>query len=1061
MAVDQVIEIARSGLLDRQWYYDTYRDVAIAGVDPLLHYASTGWREGRNPSPLFITDYYLEQVPEIRDGDLNPLVHYVSIGWQQGLKPSPGYRPADGSALIEGVCPLVQDALLDRAGEAALDTAQERSWPAVPNKQASPATEPPGARAFRSVAFYLPQFHEIPENNEAWGKGFTEWTNVRRARPRYDGHPQPEVPGDLGYYELPGPLSSPQAHLTLRRQIALARIHGIDAFCAYVYWFGGKVMLDAPLRQWLTDPTLNFPICLCWANENWTRTWDGKDADVLVSQRHSPEDDINFIEHYAPFLRDSRYLRVGGKPLLVVYRPDLLPDPAATAERWRAWCRDEGIGEIVLASTLSFDKTNPLTIGFDYAIEFPPNSANPLDITAQVDADEGFAGRILDGRELSQRSHHLPVPAYPTWRGATPSWDNEPRRPGKGMSLYGTTPETFQRWLQNIGQDSVDRISNPAHRLVFINAWNEWAEGAHLEPDKRVGYGWLHAVRDAQETVAGVADGTGPGVVVVTHDLQRHGAQLGALALVNELRAVGRRVHTVALGGGPLHRNFEQVCPVDLIETREAEVAVELAADLASRGFTTALCNSSASGWIVPYLRHAGVDVTGLIHELPGAIERLGIAASAEAMATHADRVIYPARTVRDRFPFPRPTSAPDTIRPQGLYLAASQHAERDREQVRRRLGIGADSPVILGVGTGSRAKGIDRFLDLAQQLPGLGGATDIQYVWIGELDQSDQALVGMLRRAPGNFRLLGFVQDPAPYYAAASVLVVPSREDSFPSVALEGLASGLPVVAYRDSTGLNSVVRATGGQLVPESEGVAGLAEAVTRALQDNGSMAAVRRAFVSEHFNYRRYLLDLLAATPARVPRISAVLPAGIARDRLSALLDAVLAQDHPIYEVMIPSDLRARLTAVEDGSLSASAGVYGQGTSVRHVETTERLGQAAKGDFVWLVSDCDIPKSWTATELVQQPLQDSVVRASLLLDASSPEQGWPQGRRLWVRPDELRDALGRPQPPVLSGDALLHRTDIPEMFVVGDNNGMLNFLQDSDHTGLMAVLPFLRSG
>lgn len=339
------------------------------------------------------------------------------------------------------------------------------------------------------VAFYLPQFHPIPENDAWWGKGFTEWHNVTRALPQFEGHVQPRLPGELGFYDL-------RLVDAMRRQMQLARDYGVGAFCSYFYWFAGKTLLEAPLQQWLADPSLDLPLCLCWANENWSRRWDGRADDILIGQRHSPADDLAFIEHAARYLTDLRYLRVDGKPLLLVYRPGLLPDPKATAQRWREWCRVNGIGEIHLAYVQSFDRVDPRTIGFDAAVEFPPNNTTPAPITARQHLlNPDYCGDVHDWRELARQSMAQPEPAYPRYPGVNPGWDNEPRRSGGGRVFAHASPRGYRDWLRHAIGAAQRRF--PAQPLVFVNAWNEWAEGAVLEPDTRLGYAWLDATRQA------------------------------------------------------------------------------------------------------------------------------------------------------------------------------------------------------------------------------------------------------------------------------------------------------------------------------------------------------------------------------------------------------------------------------------------------------------------------------------------------------------------------------------------------------------------------------------
>ncbi|WP_334180178.1 glycoside hydrolase family 99-like domain-containing protein [Pseudoxanthomonas sp.] len=338
------------------------------------------------------------------------------------------------------------------------------------------------------VAFYLPQFHTIPENDEWWGKGFTEWRNVTRALPQFEGHYQPKLPGDLGFYDL-------RNVEVMHEQARLAREYGISAFCFYFYWFGGKTLLETPLRNWLNDKTIDLQFCLCWANEKWTRTWDGRGDEILIDQKHSPEDDIAFIEHVAEYMRDPRYLRIDGKPVLLIYRPGSLPDAIATAGRWRRSCRENGVGEIHLAYVQSFERQPPASFGLDSAIQFPPNmsSAKPFgDGIHLVNPD--YAGRIHDWRQLNRDFEESlsSSTGYRLFPGINTGWDNEPRRPGRGTTYACSAPFRYERWLRrSVEWATAQQDETP----IFINAWNEWAEGALLEPEARSGYAHLSSTR--------------------------------------------------------------------------------------------------------------------------------------------------------------------------------------------------------------------------------------------------------------------------------------------------------------------------------------------------------------------------------------------------------------------------------------------------------------------------------------------------------------------------------------------------------------------------------------
>ena len=363
----------------------------------------------------------------------------------------------------------------------------------------------------RVIAFYLPQFHRIAENDEWWGEGFTEWTNVRKGQPNFDGHWQPHVPGELGYYDLTNPD-------VRRAQAMLARSHGVDAFCYYYYWFGGRRLLERPLAEVLASRDPDFPFCICWANENWTRRWDGRADDVLMPQRYSPGDAHAFITGLLPLFRDKRYVRVNGRPLLLVYKIADIPDVRTTVRIWRDACRAAGVGDPYLCAVQRHANDDPTPFGFDAAVEFPPIGHAAENVATRVALRrERFRGMVFRYSNLAAYYLMLPRPAYPQFRGVTPMWDNTARRQDDGMVVTGSTPASFGVWLGKILQQTRLRHDGE-ERLVFVNAWNEWAEGNHLEPDARHGCGYLEAVRTAR-AVESEPLPVRPDLAAITRDL--------------------------------------------------------------------------------------------------------------------------------------------------------------------------------------------------------------------------------------------------------------------------------------------------------------------------------------------------------------------------------------------------------------------------------------------------------------------------------------------------------------------------------------------------------------
>jgi len=361
-------------------------------------------------------------------------------------------------------------------------------------------------------AFYLPQFHPTRENDAWWGKGYTEWRAAIATPSCFAGHLQPMLPTDLGYYDL-------RATEVMGAQAALARQAGVDAFCVYHYWFDGRRVLEAPLDRLLARPEIDFPFYLCWANESWRRNWDGLSGEVLLEQTYRPGFEAALAADVARYMRDPRYLRPDGvRPRFVIYRPEDMPDPAGSIGRLRAAFRDEGLGEVELGA-VSFHVAgeNPVDPAvFDFWIEMPPHGlvegpdylfGGPGGNRMPVEVNGRFTGLIYDYRAAARRSlgeaHRAALPVN-TIAGIMPGWDNTARRGLRAHIAHGANPASFQLWLDGLLRH---RIAGSYRQELFVNAWNEWAEKAILEPSQTFGTGYLDVLRDTLAAAHDRAEG--------------------------------------------------------------------------------------------------------------------------------------------------------------------------------------------------------------------------------------------------------------------------------------------------------------------------------------------------------------------------------------------------------------------------------------------------------------------------------------------------------------------------------------------------------------------------
>lgn len=344
----------------------------------------------------------------------------------------------------------------------------------------------------RFICFYLPQYHPLHENDLTWGKGYTDWRRVVQAQPLFEGHYQPRISADLGFYDL-------RLQETQIEQAELAAKYGITGFCYYMYWMGqGKKLLERPMEQMFASGKPDFPFCVCWANHHWRLNWVGQ-PEAIVRQNYSEEDAVLMMEHLIPMFKDDRYIKVDGKPLFIVYGSQVLPDPPKYAEIFRKVAKDAGFKDIFLCRIEKDHQVfDPTTIGFDASIEFPPSGVRSVTVPVKsLDPTNGFPGGVNDYEQTAFYALNRAIPDFKLMRGVMPQWDNTARRPPNDATIFhGSTPEAYEQWLRECVEWTKAHRQGE-ERLIFCNAWNEWGESAYLEPDLRYGHAYLEATKRA------------------------------------------------------------------------------------------------------------------------------------------------------------------------------------------------------------------------------------------------------------------------------------------------------------------------------------------------------------------------------------------------------------------------------------------------------------------------------------------------------------------------------------------------------------------------------------
>lgn len=1018
-------------LFESEWYLQHSPDVAASGLNPLVHYLRYGESEGRPPSPyfnpafyeaqlprgenprlllghylqhgcrhycpnsFFDTSYYLKVIAEERIRGLPPLAHYLSIGWAEGREINPIYSFSLYRQQLEYRLAQPTEPLrfylehgsrdgdnLPRRGKS-LRLVTESLQQAL-NKSQTPGahyedellgggTAPRLPISVRVFAFYLPQFYPFPENDKWWGKGFTEWRNVARALPRYQGHQQPRIPRDLGFYDL-------RNITTIRSQVEMAKRSGLTGFCYYYYWFNGKRLLDQPLDLFLQDKTLDFQFSLMWANENWTRRWDGLENDVLMQQDYRQSDDEALVADLARYFTDPRYEHIDGRPLFVIYRPGIIPHFKRRVSAWRRLFKSNHSLEPIIFMALGFGDYDPTVYGLDGAIEFPPHklAEGLATINDELDIiDPEFGGHYIRYDDLVTSSLATPTPDFELIKTLIPAWDNEARKPGRGSGFAEATPAKYENWLRQLVLRAEQNPLMGKASYVFVNAWNEWAEGAHLEPDLHNGVAYLNSTYRAL-TGLRKSQWSGTGILLVGHDAYRHGAQLLLLSIMKTLRQeFGVRVFLLLLQGGPLVDEYSELGEV-IVASESALTLPDLLDELAVKLPTKqAICNTVVTGSVVELLSRRGFEIVSLIHELSQLIKERKLETSALAAALHADKLLFAAEFVRDSFT--HVTGAPrgeSIVRPQGIYQAVKYQPEA-RNYLKRRLKLAPESRIVVNLGFGDLRKGFDLFVALAKLVVARDPA--YHFVWVGGIQHElEHWLTLDVSSLPlkEHFHTLPFDPDVAQYLNGADAFALTSREDPFPSVVLEALACGLPVVGFVGGGGYVQAINLhpINGAVVPMSDTVA-MADSLIATVENDSLDTRQRRASLAlDRYDWKDYVFTLLKLLSPDLKKVSVILPNYNYARYLPQRLESIFCQDYPIYELII----------LDDGSTDESIAVIHESLRIAGRRATvicneantgsvfgqwERGAQLSSGEIAWIAEADDLSTSNFLTDLISR--------------------------------------------------------------------------------------------
>jgi O-antigen biosynthesis protein len=834
----------------------------------------------------------------------------------------------------------------------------------------------------KAIAFYLPQFHRIPENDKWWGKNFTEWTNTRKAKPRFNGHYQPREPhNDIGYYNLTNIES-------LKKQVKLAKQHGIYGFCFYMYWFSGKRLLEKPLDLFLEHQEIDINFCLCWANENWTRRWDGQDNEILIKQNYSDDDPYKFIEDIKKYIIDKRYIKIDGIPIILVYNSGNIPNIGDVFNKWKEYADKIGIGKIKILITNVFGhsaKDLSIIDLIDGEVDFPPNINFGLENKNTNISDK--TALIFDYKEFAASYKQTIISAgigkIPLFRTCMLAWDNAARKVSGWTTFTGFSLKVFYEWVSFL----VNEASKNKEQIFFINAWNEWAEGTYLEPDKKYGYANINTFSRALCELPFKGNETNS-VIFVSHDACKAGAQLLALNIIKQLKETfGYDVYTILRAGGLLVNEFKTVSASIIILDEIKKT--DLINWINSIDARIAICNTVVSGDILQLLTEYGINCISLIHEMEGIIRQCSCEDILTSIARNAKKIIFASNYVRKNNE--KITLFPNEkviIRPQGLFKINPYINNRKDIclSIKKKHDIPEDCKIILGVGYDYYRKGIDLFVQCMLKV--CNKYNNVYFIWVGAIEESKLLEINNILKEnehSRNFIAITEVEkDPLPYYAAADIYLLTSREDPFPSVVLEAMYSYLPVIAFENGGGYVEIVDNNTGGLVP-MENIESMSEFTIKLLNDDDLRMKIGKYahnLITEKFNFIAYIYFLLEILGKNYKKISVIIPNYNYEKYLRERIESVLSQTYPVFEIIILDDNSTDnsleiINEYENKYPLRVKSIINDKNSGNVFEQWAKGIEIAKGDYIWIAEADDLSETTFLEAIIKKmSLDENIV-------------------------------------------------------------------------------------